>query len=161
MDKNKIKKILLIIGISLLIIISISLLSNGIGFGEKVIHLIEKEGYVLDEGYLYIKKESSSICDESDLSTNCNSSEYYFDINSYELLQKNVVVNNEVSFVFLPKYDYKTEKLTYTYRINSGNGVYLYKGEYDTDTKEYTCNIEYSYGMQYNTEIFERTTNKN
>ena len=144
--KDKKNIIFIIIGLVVLLIIVVILIFSGSNFENKLGNYLENIGYQKDIGTLYEKGENLFLnCKNS--TDDCSQSVYYFDVSSYELIQNKYLRKDNVGFLFTPSYSYKTLKYLYKYRMDYQNGVLIFNGEYDINTKEYSCNLEYSYGI--------------
>ena len=145
--------------VALSTIITVVLLKSD--FSKKIINYVENKGYAFDFGTLYYKNDEETPldnCMDANITEDCIGKGWYFDVESYIFYMNKYIQEKEVKFLFTPVYDYKTEKYNYTYRVNYKNGRLIFKGEYDPDKKDYTCDLEYSYGIEiedYGTNICE------
>ena len=142
------KKIILIVSLILLaiFIVLIVILSRQ-SIEKKLINYIEKRDYVQDIGTLYIKNNTNNSINNCTNNSNndCYGQAYYFNVNSYELIENKNTLLNDTYFELIATYDYKNDSLTYTHRITYENGVLIFNGKYDNN--DYSCNLEYSYGI--------------
>lgn len=148
---NKRKKIIIVITILITILIVFVIFNVLIKseYNEVEKYLINI-GYVKDYGSLYVKndeKQDYDKCINSNIHNECSGKKLYFDITTYNFYSNKYLQTNKVKYLFTPVYNYKTDKYNYTYRINYENGTLIFKGTYDMSTKEYSCDLDYSYGI--------------
>ena len=119
---------------------------------EKVIHYIKNLGYV-NEGNssIYYNQISSLDLNEfNDKVANGIEAVYeknYFYVDAYQLIKNKMEYSDNIIISFDPKYDYRSRKLTYTYRINTKNSSIIFEGSYNSNTEEFICENTYYYNF--------------
>ena len=143
---------IMIIAICIIVVVFILLFINkgNSKFEENLITYISNKDYIIDTGKLY-KNKSNNIyfCNEN--STNdCETTDRYFNISTYEYFISKRIREANVYIELIPSYDYKTNEIRYNYRTTYKNGTVMYMGTYNEKSDKFTCDLDYSYGIDAN-----------
>ncbi len=151
------KKILIAIVAVISILVILKLITNKTPEEQIGTHLI-KQGFVQEEGSTMYHKLISPIGlnEYNKAVSNNQTAQYemlYFNTSSYKLTKDKMSYHDNIQKSFNPTYDYVNDTLTYTYRINLESTNIIVKGDYNTDTKEFTCVPNFSYQVYIETTI--------
>ena len=145
---KKRKKILLILLIVILIISSLFFFfRQKTTTSEKITnYLLKNEFYKTNDIYILEKQISSINKDEFEVNVSknihCIYDSFLFNTYSFDLYRDYRNYKNGILTYFLSKYSYSLDKLTYTYKITSGNSNIIFSGEYDDNI--FSCDIIFS-----------------
>lgn len=149
MKKDRKKILMVILGI-----IAFFVLLNLVTYRsttERVVKYITRLGYQNDgESSLYSKQITDINLDQYfsqvEKKSTAKYEVNYFNVKEYQFIKNVMEYSDGIESTFSPKYDYKVEKLSYTYRIviRDSSSV-IFEGEYDASREDFTCENTYMY----------------
>ena len=143
--KNNKKVFILIIIVFFIILFKI--ITNK-STSQKIDKYIEDKGFVLSKDTNIYEKKISSMSAKDYYSTvdNGNDANYsvmYFNTNEFTLLKDSTFYSNGVTSIFDGTFDYKDDSLKYIYEVSTNNSYIMFEGDYDIDSKEFSCDVTY------------------
>lgn len=146
-----------IIIIVLIIIICSVLIKILINTPEKQLKNYFNKNYYINEyeGNTYSKPISELNLEEYNTNIKNNvDAKYemnYFNIKTHEFSKNKREYENNVESNLNETYAYKTDIITYNYRVVIENiATAIYRGTYNTNTKDLICKLEYKYNIEAN-----------
>lgn len=132
------KKVLIIIGISLLVFVGVVILLNrvsGTSNTKKINDYVNSQGYKTTEDSLFYQKiVTNNTLDDyyDDVSNNKNSeyNEYYFSKDSYSFIELRMIYKDEINQLFNVTSDFRNNKITYNYEISKNKASIILEGSY-------------------------------
>ena len=147
---NNIYKIIIIVAIIITILITNSIINNP----QRQLKKYFKDNYYKNEygSSTYYKPVSLLNLDDYNGNIKYNfKAEYemnYFNIETHEFSKNKREYNYNIESNLNETYSYKTNIITYNYRVVVENiATTIYKGTYDTNTEKLTCKKEYAYNI--------------
>ena len=146
-QNNKKLLIILIIIVILLIVLKSYLNSESV-IQNNIRKYITSKEFVLDKDNIFYEKIlSNNTFDQYQTEVkNKNDSTYQeliFDIYSYQLVENLYKYNDGVNIFLSASYNYKSEKLNYSYRTTYKTSNIIFTGSYNNN--KFICNTEYQF----------------
>ena len=116
---------------------------------DRVIRILKRNGYRnTNSSSLYSKQISDSNFEQySTKLQEGNSSVYeenYFDVKKFQFMKVKMEYSDKIQTNFTPKYEYTTQKLSYTYRVTvDTNSSVIFEGIFDSKKDSFTCENTY------------------
>lgn len=115
---------------------------------EKLGLLVESHDFIQEENsYVYARHVSTITLDEymtkSEQGLDATFEATYVNTKSFKVIKNKYVTEDEIKTTFIPTYNLKTNKLTYTYRIVAKDSNVIFEGSYNIDKDKFTCDNSY------------------
>lgn len=148
---EKVWRYRIVLGIILVILLLLLgfLMVGGKSLDERLVLFIEKKGFQNEgDSSLYYKTTSDdnydSYQEKSKNDINSVYEAFCFDVNNYRISKQYMSYDDGIVTNFTPLYDYKTDALTFTYRVVGGDANFIFEGSYSHDDDEFVCKNIYS-----------------
>lgn len=137
------KKIICLVLATFMILVLLNIMTSK-PTSKKISNYIEKKGYKNEaESNLYYKQITElSLKDYQEKIKNNLDAEYEkrcFILNEYSFTQTQLTYTDGVETDFTPKYSYKTDKMTYQYKVSVNSIALIFSGEYQKKSDKFTC----------------------
>ena len=115
---------------------------------EKLGLLVKNHDFIQEENsYVYAKHISNITLDEyferSEQGLDSEFEATYVNTKSFNIIKNKYVTDDNIKTTFIPTYNLKTDKLTYTYRIVVNASNVIFEGSYNIDKDKFTCENSY------------------
>lgn len=143
-------KIIIAIIVVIVTVLLIMSLNKKTDLKEEVSNYIIQEGFLNDDNSpLYYKKLSTMDFDsfnkKMERGNDASYEMLYFNLDNFQYMKDYSEYKNDVYKSFNPTYSYKTNLISYNYRIGYNDTTVLIKGTYNKDSEVFECKPEYSY----------------